>query len=532
VAFFGKIFECHLHGLYQQMFHLIYKIMNQTGKIALGLLLTATVSAGVSYMTVSRLQSNSMVADSFGNNIHAVALNAGSGLQTDFTIAAEQSVNAVVHIAAKSMRNVNQVNDIFEYFFGFQGQPTPRTQQPQVGFGSGVIISSDGYIVTNNHVVQGADELTVTLNERMDYPAKVVGTDPSTDLALIKIDAKNLPVIPFGNSDNLKIGEWVLAVGNPLNLTSTVTAGIVSAKARNLGLIDSEREQGGLLNQNQGMGNLNKLSLESFIQTDAAVNQGNSGGALVNLKGELVGINTAIISQTGSYAGYSFAIPINIVAKVVGDIRQYGQVQRAMLGVTISDINSGLAQKKKIDVQDGAYVENVGDMTGAMEAGIKAGDIIKAVDGKKIKSSTELQTIIGLHHPSDVVEITLLREGKEKTFKVKLRNVKGGTETVKNAGLESLGAAFKELTAEEKRSLNIGAGIKVNGVSEGKFKDAGIRKGYVILKINGVSIGSVEQMEKLIDEMKSNASADNSILFITGLYPSGRIIPYAIDLGE
>ena len=516
--------------------------MKNVGKTTLRLLLCVSVSAGVSFLTVRGATSERQhkIVDSFGNNLQKVAVNTVPGIQTDFTVAAEQSVNAVVHIAAKSMRTVNAPSmDIFEYFFGQQGSPTPQQKQPQVGYGSGVIISSDGYIVTNNHVVEGSDELTVTLNERTDYPAKIIGTDPNTDLALLKIDATNLPVIPFGNSDNLKVGEWVLAVGNPMNLASTVTAGIVSAKARSLGIIDSEREPDNVnpfanpqRQPQQSQKAKTSLSLESFIQTDAAINPGNSGGALVNLKGELVGINTAIVSPTGAYAGYSFAIPVNIVSKVVSDIKQFGQVQRAMLGVTITDINSQTAKEKKIDVQDGVYVDAVADHSGAMEAGIQKGDILKSIDGHPVKSASELQTAVGLHHPSDVVEIVLLRDGKEKTLKVTLRNIKGGTEAVKTGGIEALGAAFQELSPELKRSLNIGAGVQVSGVTEGKFKQIGIRKGFVILKINDVRIESVKQLETLIDQVKSNSSFGDSGLFIVGMYPNGKVGYYAVDLAE
>jgi len=462
-----------------------------------------------------------------------------SGVETDFTVAAEKSINAVVNITAKSMRTTNQQADIFEYFFGFNGQQAPKQQQqPEVGYGSGVIISSDGYIVTNNHVVNGADEITVTLNERTEYPAKVIGTDENTDVALIKIEATNLPSIPFGNSDNLKVGQWVMAVGNPMNLGTTVTAGIVSAKARNLGIIDSEKNQNSqgnqfLQQQQQQNSNTAKfLSIESFIQTDAAVNPGNSGGALVNLKGELVGINTAIVSPTGTFAGYSFAIPVNIVAKVVNDIQKFGQVQRAMLGVNIMNINSETAKQRKIDVQEGVYVEAVSDHSGAMEAGIKKGDIIKAIDGEKVSTSNDLQSKVGLHHPSDVVEIRLLRDGKEMNVKVTLRNLQGGTENVKSGGIEVLGAAFSEVSTEVKRSLNIGIGVQVSGVTEGKFKQAGIRKGFIILKVNDVQIESVDQLEKVVKEVKNHAGIDNGGLFIVGIYPNGKVSYYAFDMSE
>jgi len=437
------------------------------------------------------------------------------------------------------MRTTNQQADIFEYFFGFNGQQAPKQQQqPEVGYGSGVIISSDGYIVTNNHVVNGADEITVTLNERTEYPAKVIGTDENTDVALIKIEATNLPSIPFGNSDNLKVGQWVMAVGNPMNLGTTVTAGIVSAKARNLGIIDSEKNQNSQGNQflqqqqQQNSNTAKSLSIESFIQTDAAVNPGNSGGALVNLKGELVGINTAIVSPTGTFAGYSFAIPVNIVAKVVNDIQKFGQVQRAMLGVNIMNINSETAKQRKIDVQEGVYVEAVSDHSGAMEAGIKKGDIIKAIDGEKVSTSNDLQSKVGLHHPSDVVEIRLLRDGKEMNVKVTLRNLQGGTENVKSGGIEVLGAAFSEVSTEVKRSLNIGIGVQVSGVTEGKFKQAGIRKGFIILKVNDVQIESVDQLEKVVKEVKNHAGIDNGGLFIVGIYPNGKVSYYAFDMSE
>lgn len=381
--------------------------MKKVGIITLGLVLVLSVSAGVSNLTVKRAQSKNLNGfDASNQNVRLVNINAPSGIETDFTIAAENSVNAVVHIASKSSRTTSQSVDIFEYFFGNQGQQMPKPKQEQIGYGSGVIISSDGYIVTNNHVVEGADEINVTLNERKTYSAKVIGTDPNTDVALIKIDAKNLPVIAFGNSDSLKVGEWVLAVGNPMNLASTVTAGIVSAKARNLGLIANEGNDNNPFD-NRKPSTKSSLSLESFIQTDAAVNPGNSGGALVNLRGQLVGINTAIISPTGSFTGYSFAIPVNIVAKVVSDIKQFGSVQRAMLGVVIREINSEMAKEKNISVQDGVYVEEVADHSGAMEAGIKKGDIITKIDGLKVNTVSELQEQVGLHHPGDVVELSI-----------------------------------------------------------------------------------------------------------------------------
>lgn len=506
--------------------------MKKVGIIALGLALVVSVSAGVSNLTVKRAQSKSASSlDASYQNVRLVNINTPSGIETDFTIAAENSVNAVVHIASKSLKKTTNQVDIFEYFFGNRGQEIPQQQQPQVGYGSGVIISPDGYIVTNNHVVEGADEISVTLNERKTYSAKVVGADPNTDIALIKIDAQNLPVISFGNSDNLKVGEWVLAVGNPMNLASTVTAGIVSAKARNLGIIANEGNDNPF--QNQKPSSKSNLSIESFIQTDAAVNPGNSGGALVNLRGELVGINTAIISPTGSFTGYSFAIPVNLVAKVVADIKQFGTVQRAMLGVTIRDINSEMAKEKNISVQDGVYVEDVADHSGAMEAGIKKGDIITKINDLKVNTASELQEQVGLHRPGDMVELTVKHGGgKDLVYKVKLRNLEGGTTAVKSAGVESLGAAFSELSSSEKKNLNISYGVQVSGVTDGKFKQAGIRKGYIILKINDVHIQSVSQVEDAIRDVQRNANVDDRGLFIVGMYPNGKITYYAIDLAE
>lgn len=504
--------------------------MKSAGKIALGLMLVASVSAGVSYFTVRNVRSNEFAGSgSEGQNVRLVNMNAPSGIETDFTIAAENSVNAVVHIASKSMRTVSQPADIFEYFFGGRGQ-APQQQQPQVGYGSGVIISSDGYIVTNNHVVENADEITVTLNERTTYSAKVVGTDPNTDIALIKIDAKDLPVIAFGNSDDLKVGEWVLAVGNPMNLTSTVTAGIVSAKARNLGIIGNEGNNNPF--QNQKPSSRSNLSIESFIQTDAAVNPGNSGGALVNLRGELVGINTAIVSPTGTFAGYSFAIPVNMVAKVVGDMKQFGSVQRAMLGVTIKDINSELAKDKNFSVQDGVYVESVSDHSGAMEAGLKSGDIIKQINNLKVKTASELQEQVGLHRPGDVVDLTILRDKKTLLLKVTLKNIQGGIAAVKATDFNDLGAAFSELSDEKKQHLNISYGVEVSGLTEGKFKQAGIRKGYIVLKINDIRINSVSQLEEVVKDLQKNAQFDERGLFIVGMYPNGKVSYYAMDLTE
>lgn len=453
-------------------------------------------------------------------NLHQASFNSAALNQanpTDFTVAAENSVHAVVHIKATVAKKVlNQSQDpFFNFFFGDRGLQPQVTPQPQVGFGSGVIISSDGYIVTNNHVVDNSDELDVTLNDNRSYKAKLIGTDPVTDLALIKIEEKNLPTIPFGDSEKLKIGEWVLAVGNPFNLTSTVTAGIVSAKARSIGL---SPQPGG-------------MKIESFIQTDAAVNPGNSGGALVNTRGELVGINTAIASQTGSYAGYSFAVPVSIVGKVIADLKQFGAVQRAMLGVSIRDINADFAKEKHLTIFEGAYVEQVNERSAALEAGVKVGDVLIAVNGVKVKSVAQLQEQISRYRPGDMIKVTISRAKEEIVLAVALKNKNGNTSVIKESGVEVLGAAFKELTAESKKQLGVSFGVQVTGITKGKFQNAGIRSGFIILKINDEQVNSPQDVELLTTKIL-NGNSDQKAMFVVGVYPNGKTNYYAIDLSE
>lgn len=336
--------------------------------------------------------------------------HAPTGVGVDFTVAAERSLNSVVHIITYSQgrrSNVVTLDDLFGQFFGQQRRQRQYNSEPQPsGSGSGVILDDQGYIVTNNHVVQGADKVQVTLNDKRVFDAKIIGTDPSTDLALLKIEAENLSPIVIGNSDDLRVGEWVLAVGNPFNLTSTVTAGIVSAKGRNLNMSSGQ------------------MKIESFIQTDAAVNPGNSGGALVDLNGELVGINSAIASQTGSFAGYAFAIPVSIMTKIVSDLKFYGSVQRALLGIMISDISDEFAKANNINRLDGVYVVEVGESGGAKEAGMQNGDVIIAVDDAKVKSVAEIQDKLTRFSPGDEVKVTVDRQGEVMTFQVKLRGAK------------------------------------------------------------------------------------------------------------
>ena len=508
--------------------------MKQFWKNLLIVVALVLMSAGVSYFTVSKLSDRLVKLvkeESYKPQEQAARLvkaDVVPAIETDFTQAAEQSVHTVVHIASKTMRSSgnNGPMDIFEYFFGYRDY-NRQPPQAQTGYGSGVIISADGYIVTNNHVIDGADEISVTLNDRRNYLAKVVGTDPSTDIALIKIEEKGLNFITFGNSDELKVGEWVLAVGNPLNLTSTVTAGIVSAKGRDIGILRSN-------NQNiiQRGNTYSNLSIESFIQTDAAVNPGNSGGALVNTRGELVGINTAIMSSSGAFSGYSFAVPVSIVKKVVTDIKEYGSVQRAMLGVSILDITSELSKEKKIEVTEGVYIAAVGDRSGAMDAGIKEGDIVIAIDGEKVARAAELQEKVSRHRPGDKVRLTVLRDKKELSLDVILRNLQGNTAIIKEAGIEMLGAAFKELDVNDKRQLNISYGIQVTGLTDGKLKEAGVRKGFIILKVNDNKIATVSDFEDIVRDVQKNAGFGEAALFIVGIYPSGKVAYYAIDLGQ
>lgn len=449
-----------------------------------------------------------------------------SAQPTDFTQAAESTINGVVSVksyATPRGYGYGYGNDFFndpffEYFFG-QPRQQPRRQQPeqeqqQTGLGSGVIISEDGYIVTNNHVVDGAERLEIVLNDNRTFNATVIGTDPNTDLALIKIDAENLHVIPMGNSDDLKVGEWVLAVGNPHALTSTVTAGIVSAKARNISQLTQGRSMG----------------IESYIQTDAAVNPGNSGGALVNLKGELVGINSAIYSKTGSYSGYSLAIPTSIVKKVISDIKEFGTVQRAMLGISFAELTSKLAKEKGITaVNSGIYVAKVEERSAAMEGGLEEGDAIIAINGVPTRNTAEMQEQMNKFRPGDKVTVKFIRDNKEQSITVTLRNSEGNTKLTKAGSVTDLGCAFKEVPAETLRQLEIRNGIQVAGIKSGKFKDAGIKDGFIILDINNERVSSVDDIERIY---KETMKGSDKVMFITGMYPTGKKVYYAVDLSE
>ncbi len=501
--------------------------MQKVWKNVLGIALVAVISAGAAIGTSTYLinknhEDSSYTVDSeygFKQPVRMANYNAVAAENIDFTVAAESTVHAVVHIKSttQSKSQGRQSIDPFEYFFGFGNRGYQNQPRPRVGFGSGVIISTDGYVITNNHVIDGADEIDVTLNDSRQFKAKLIGTDPATDIALLKIEGKDFPTIPFGDSDKIKVGEWVLAVGNPFNLTSTVTAGIVSAKGRSV---------------MGGTGDRNKIS--AYIQTDAAVNPGNSGGALVNTKGELIGINTMILSETGNFAGYSFAVPISIAGKVVSDLKEYGTVQRAVLGVSIIDLkNLPDDQKEKVKVLEGAYIAEFATRSSAKEAGIEVGDVITAINDVKVRSTGSLQEQVNRYRPGDKIKVTVDRNGSTKTFTVELRNMQGTTEVVKGAGdtAEVLGAAFKELTPKQKQQLGISYGIEVAGITNGKFRDVGIQKGYIIMIVNDQRVSTVEEFEKIVDRvLKGNG--EDKVLFIKGISPNGRTRYYAIDLAE
>lgn len=446
----------------------------------------------------------------------------------DLTYAAEKSLPSVVHILSTKNSKVQTVeveNDPFSDFFsdpfGFFGNPqgnggkqrrSVRTPKQQ-GSGSGVIISADGYIVTNNHVVADADELTVTLNDNKEYSARIIGTDKASDLALIKIDGKNLPAITIANSDDIKVGEWVLAVGNPFNLTNTVTAGIVSAKARSL-------YQNGV---------------ESFIQTDAAINPGNSGGALVNTRGELIGINAMLYSQTGSFSGYGFAIPTSIMNKVVADLKQYGTVQRALIGIQGQDVKNYVDAKKDkgedidLGTMEGIYVAKVTEESAAEEAGMKEGDVITAIDGKPVNKMAELQEVLAKKRPGDKVTVTYLRDKKKATKTVTLKNEKGNTQVVKKADLDVLGGNFRAITNAQKEQLNIGYGLEVLKVNSGRLKTAGITKGFIIQRVNDNAVKTINDLQNAVKEA---STSKDPVLYIQGVYPTGKKAYFAVPLED
>lgn len=489
----------------------LFIAMNEFRKLALAALLGGGVSAGV----VKIFEKPSITRiETVGENVAKPAIYTkdaeGNFIPIDFTSTSEKVTKAVVFIKSTSIQSNNiggrnREMDMFEFFFQDDfGFPRQR-RQPSVGTGSGVIIDAKGHIVTNNHVINGADVVEVSLTDGRTFKAKVVGTDPNTDLAVIKIDASELPYLKFVNSDNVKVGEWVLAVGNPFNLNSTVTAGIVSAKARNINIV---REN---------------FAIESFIQTDAAINPGNSGGALVNLNGDLVGINTAIASPTGAYSGYGFAVPSNIVAKVVEDILQHGIVQRGFLGVSLQNVDGNVANDRDLKVTSGALVAKVNENSAAEKAGIKEDDVIIEIDGKKTNSVSEVQELIGRKRPGDEVTVKVNRKGSEKEFKVVLRNQNGGTEKITKTSekgiLNLLGARFQDVDAQTARKLGIAGGVKIVELGNGKLRrNTNIREGCIITKVDKKPIKNMKDFEKALENVKDGVMIEGVYEDVPGTF--------------
>ncbi len=520
--------------------------MTNTKKLALlmvaasvmGSATTLLATSGVEKIRDIYIQSSSDTAQVKDDGLVKTSTRSASssgryGNALDFTKAAESTINSVVSIKSFATPRQQQYYggdfDPFEFFFGpgFGGQGGLRRQQPQQqqpqqkqkqepqakGQGSGVIISEDGYIVTNNHVIDGAEKLEVTLNDNRKFNARVIGTDPNTDIALLKIPATKLSPIIFGNSDNVKVGEWVLAVGNPFGLNSSVTAGIVSAKARGI---------------NKG----NNLGIESFIQHDAAVNPGNSGGALVNVDGELIGINTMIYSQTGYYAGHSFAIPSSVVKKIITDIKQYGSVQRAVLGIQFTELDAEKAKENNISATtEGVYINKVNDLSAAKEAGIREGDVIVGLNGVTVKNGAQMLEEMSKLRPGDKATIKYYRDNKLKTADVIFKNDQGTTRITKNSDFTSLGCAFTPLTAEEKEELRISNGVKVSGIREGKFKSAGITNGFIITDINNIRVNNQDEVEDIYNAIMRDKESDK-VMFITGITTTGKKVYRAVDLAD
>lgn len=429
----------------------------------------------------------------------------------DFSAAAELSVHAVVNVKTYYTTQKNQY--IYDPFQGFFGQRVPEQNQAPTASGSGVIISQDGYIVTNNHVVDQGEKIEITLNDKRSYLAEVIGKDATTDLALLKIKENGLSFITYGNSSDVKVGEWVLAVGNPFNLTSTVTAGIVSAKARNINVLENDPSKG-----------LNPI--ESYIQTDAAVNPGNSGGALVNAKGELIGINSAIASNTGSYTGYSFAIPVNMARKVVVDLLEFGEVQRAFIGVSIRDLDAKLAKEKNISEIKGVYVNGLIEGGSGQEAGIKEGDIITKIGEENVNNVPELQEQISRYRPGDKIHITLKRNNQQKKLEIILKNKNGNTDVVKKQKSEivsALGATFEPINTSDMKKMSIRNGLRITKLNAGKLLNAGIKEGFIITSIDKKKISTIEDLKKVLEDK-------NGGILIEGIYPNGMRAYYGFGI--
>ena len=496
----------------------------KTKQFILGVALSAVLGGSVAVGSYKLLEDGSIVSTEqqqqyptvrYTSDMRSSNVIVPDGL--NFIKAAQVSTPAVVHVMTEysgrgsSARSGSPMDPFLREFFGDGfGERVPRG--PQMGSGSGVIIASNGYIVTNNHVIDKADKIEVVMDDKRRMTATLVGTDPTTDIALLKVDAEKLPTVRYGNSDDLQIGEWVLAVGNPMNLTSTVTAGIVSAKGRNIDIL------------RRG----NDMAIESFIQTDAAVNPGNSGGALVNLNGDLVGINTAIASQTGSFAGYSFAVPSAIVSKVVDDLLKYGEVQRALLGASIREIDATFAKEQNLKTLNGVYINDVTGNSGAKEAGLKGGDVIIAINGVRVAKSSQLLEQIARYRPGDKVKVDYLRAGKESSANVTLKNLNNSTELVKRSNAEPVkfdGATFKPVTRQEMSKLGITGGAKITNVEGSKFRDTGMKDGFIITKIDRYNVNEPADVERHLKNI------DSGVVYIEGIYPDGLKAYYPIGKG-
>lgn len=472
-----------------------YKIVMKKGLLIVAL---AAVAGGLTAWIVAK----SAMPETAGTITQVVGdsqyrtVNLSLDNYPDFTYAAESAIDAVVYVKVVSREISRQAPSIFDFFFGYGGTPQERER---VGSGSGVIIREDGYIVTNNHVIEGATDIEVTLTNNKTFKAELIGTDPATDVALIKVDAQGLPVIPFGDSDKLRLGEWVLAIGSPYNLRSTVTAGIVSAKGRSIP--DNSRE----------------FKIESFIQTDAAVNPGNSGGALVDKAGNLVGINTAIVSQTGAYAGYSFAVPVNIVKRIVDDLMDFGSVRRAVLGVVMSPITQEIADKLKLSSLNGVYIVEVSPGSAAEQAGVKKEDVLVKIDSVQVTNASSVQEMVSGFYPGDKATLTVIRGGKEKELEVTFKGTAQENGTVTEDGSVAFyGSAIKEASKETKERLGIKSGVEIVSVGPGKIMDAGVTEGFVILYVNDQPVSKPQDVINIIKKSKR-------AVFIEGLTSYGKV---------
>ena len=464
------------------------------------ILLSALAGGLTAYAVVDNMSPDNMSAMQASQDGAAFrTVNLSQDNWPDFTYAAESAVDAVVYVKVTSTQTMQQApSSIFDYFFGFPQGGAPQ-QRERVGSGSGVIIREDGYIVTNNHVIDGATKIEVTLNNNQTYPATLVGTDPATDVALLKVEASGLPIIPFGDSDKLRLGEWVIAIGSPYDLRSTITAGIVSAKGRSMPNYSGE------------------FKIESFIQTDAAVNPGNSGGALVDKAGNLVGINTAIYSQTGSYAGYSFAVPVNIVKKIAYDLMDFGSVKRAVLGISMQPIDDKIADELKLSSRNGVYISEVSKSSAADEAGILAGDILLAIDSTKVNTTPSVQEAVSRYSPGDNAVITVLRDGKEKKIEVTFKGTAQENGTLTDDGSVAFyGSSIKEADGQTLQKYGLKNGVEIVELGPGKLMEAGATEGFIILYVNDHPVKTPQDVIDIVKKSKRT-------VFIEGVTPSGRI---------